>query len=483
MLENIIEERKKKLEKWKKYYNPYPARVKRNITLIEVINNFSSLEKKKKRLYVVGKVMALRDQGKIIFCDLKDEFSSLQIILKKDETKNFVLLKETLDIGDYISASGFLFKTKRGEKSLLAKESLIIVKTLRPLPSEWFGIQDTELRLRKRYLESILNPEVRKLFRKKSIFWKTIRDFLNENGFLEVDNLVLESVPGGAEAEPFVTHMNALDEDFYLRISLELPLKKMLVGGFEKIFEIGRIFRNEGIDREHLQDYMQMEVYWAYTDYNDMMKLMEKMYKKVIKNVCGSLKTKHGDKIINWGNKWPKVEYFDLFKKYVGIDLKKVNLDELKKKAKELDINFEDYAGKGRLIDLIYKKAIRPHLIQPIFLINPPVEIEPLAKRKEDDPLKVERFQIIACGTELGKGFSELNDPLDQRERFNKQMELRQKGDKEAQMMNEDFVEALEYGMPPASGFGMSERFFAVLMDLPIREIQYFPLMRKREDN
>lgn len=483
MLENIIEERKKKLEKWKKYYNPYPARVKRNITLIEVINNFSSLEKKKKKLYVVGKVMALRDQGKIIFCDLKDEFSSLQIILKKDETKNFALLKETLDIGDYISASGFLFKTKRGEKSLLAKESLIIVKTLRPLPSEWFGIQDTELRLRKRYLESILNPEVRKLFRKKSIFWKTIRDFLNENGFLEVDNLVLESVPGGAEAEPFVTHMNALDEDFYLRISLELPLKKMLVGGFEKIFEIGRIFRNEGIDREHLQDYMQMEVYWAYTDYNDMMKFMEKMYKKVIKNVCGSLKTKHGDKIINWGNKWPKVEYFDLFKKYVGIDLKKVNVDELKKKAKELDIKFEDYAGKGRLIDLIYKKAIRPHLIQPIFLINPPVEIEPLAKRKEDDPLKVERFQIIACGTELGKGFSELNDPLDQRERFNKQMELRQKGDKEAQMMNEDFVEALEYGMPPASGFGMSERFFAVLMDLPIREIQYFPLMRKREDN
>lgn len=484
MLEDIREERKKKLEQWRKFFDPYPARVKKTLSLSEVQENFNSLFKKKNKLSVVGRVMALRNQGKIIFCDIKDEFGELQVILRKNETKNFDLLKETLDSGDFLSASGTLYKTQRGEKSLLAKEAFIIVKTLRPIPKEWFGIQDTELRLRKRYLESILNPDVRKLFRKKSIFWKTIRDFLNEKGFLEVDNLVLESVPGGAEAEPFVTHMNALNEDFYLRISLELPLKKMLVGGFEKVFEIGRVFRNEGIDREHLQDYLQMEVYWAYTDYNDMMKLVEKMYKKVVKNVCGSLKVKYSDgRVIDWGGSWPKLDYFDLFKKYTGLDLKVATLEDLREKAKSLKLEVKDFIGRGRLIDLIYKKTVRPNLIEPAFLIDPPVDIEPLAKRKEGDPLKVERFQIMAMGTELGKGFSELNDPLDQKERFDKQMELRQKGDNEAQMMNEDFVEALEYGMPPASGFGMSERFFAVLLDLPVREIQYFPLMRKKEKN
>ncbi len=347
------------------------------------------------------------------------------------------------------------------------------------MPKEWYGLEDIETKLRKRYLDSALNHEVRGIFLKKSLFWKTVRDFLVGEDFLEVENTVLESVPGGAEAEPFVTHMNALDEDFYMRISLELPLKKMLVGGFEKVFEIGRIFRNEGIDREHLQDYTQMEVYWAYADYNDMMALMEKLFKKIVKNIRGSMESKKGDLKINWSKKWPKVEYFDLFKKYTGLDLEKASVTDLQKKAKDLKLEFKPADGRGRLIDLIYKKTVRPNLIQPCFLVNPPVEVEPLAKRVPGNPGRVERFQIVAAGTELGKGFSELNDPLDQRKRFEEQAALREKGDKEAQMMNEDFVEALEYGMPPAAGFGMSERVFAVLMDMPVREAVYFPLMRR----
>ncbi len=481
MLEDIIGERKQKLARWSSVADPYPPRVKRSFPLSRALKEFVGLEKAKKKINLTGRIFGLRDQGGIIFADLRDESGHLQLVFSKKEMKNFRDMKSSLDAGDFVSVHGGLFKTKKGEKSLLVKEGSIISKSLRPIPKEWYGLEDIETRLRKRYLDSLLNPEVRDVFKKKSLFWKTVRDFLTAEGFLEVENAVLESVPGGAEAEPFVTHMNALDEDFYLRISLELPLKKMLVGGFEKVFEIGRIFRNEGIDKEHLQDYTQMEAYWAYADYNDMMALVEKLYKKTIKNVCGSMKTKKDGVMIDWSKKWKKYEYFDLFKKYAGLDIGSVSLDDLKKKASSLKLDLGKDAGRGRLIDLIYKKTVRPNLIQPSFLVNPPVELEPLAKRIPGQPEKVERFQVMAAGTELGKGFSELNDPTDQRKRFEEQSSLREKGDKEAQMMNEDFVEALEYGMPPAGGFGMSERFFSVLMDKPIRETVYFPLMRKND--
>jgi lysyl-tRNA synthetase class 2 len=292
---------------------------------------------------------------------------------------------------------------------------------------------------------------------------------------------VLESVPGGAEARPFITHHNALDQDFYLRISLELPLKKMLVGGIEKVFEIGRIFRNEGIDREHLQDYTQMECYSAYENYDDMMQFVEGMYKEVIRKLFGTLKMRIQDADIDWGASWPKVDYYEVFKKETGIDLRSATESTLREKAKVCGVFIEPHFKKGRIIDLIYKKLVRPTLIQPCFLINPPVEIEPLAKRLDEDKNRVARFQILALGTELGKGFSELNDPRDQRARFEEQMKLREGGDDEAQMIDEEFIEALEYGMPPAAGFGMSERLFAVLMGRPIRETVVFPLMKKKE--
>jgi len=479
MIDHIIEERKKKLQAYSEVANAYPARVTRDMSISDAIDQFDDIKEKDKTISLVGRVTALRDQGKIIFSDLKDESGKIQVVFNESEFKEFSLIQNTLDMGDFLEVQGKLFNTKRGEKSLSPVSARIIGKSIRPIPSEWYGIEDIELRLRKRYLDLLTHQEIRDLFIKKDIFWTTIRSFLKQEGFREVETAVLEPVPGGAEAEPFITHHNALDTDFYLRISLELPLKRLLVGGFEKVFEIGRIFRNEGIDREHLQDYTQMECYWAYADYNDMMDLTRRMYQETVKNITGGYVTTYQDMEIDWNGEWPKVDYYEIFKKETGLDLQNATIDDLKKKAEELRVRMEPNLGRGRLIDLVYKKAVRPLLLQPCFLVNPPVDIEPLAKRIEEDKGRVERFQIMAGGTELGKGFSELNDPIDQRTRFEEQMKLREAGDSEAQRIDDDFIEALEYGMPPAGGFGLSERLFAVLMNKPIRETVIFPLMRQ----
>lgn len=484
MLENIISDRLKKLKEIRESgIDPYPARVNRTIFAKEIINEFNRLSKSKKKLFVIGRIMALRDQGNLIFIDVSDESGKIQSILKKDTLKNFILLKKGIDIGDFIEIGGIAFLTKKGEKSVEAKEARIISKSILPLPSEWYGVKDIETRLRKRYLDILLNADIKNLFIQKAKFWNTFRNRLNGSGYLEVETPVLESIPGGAEALPFKTHHNALDEDYYLRISLELPLKKLLVAGYGKVFEIGRIFRNEGIDKEHLQDYTQLEFYSAYEDYNDLMKFVEKLYKEVIKAVLGKLKSNYEGNIINWGSKWAKVDYVSEFKKVNKIDPTNTSREELVNRAKELKIDVDSQIGIGRLIDLIFKKTIRPKLIQPCFLINPPVEIEPLAKRSSTNPKVVERMQVVAGGTELGKGFSELNDPSDQRQRFDDQMKLREKGDNEAQRLNEDYLEAMECGMPPSAGFGVSERLFAVLMSIPVREAVIFPLMRERKDS
>ncbi len=481
MLEDLILDRKKKLARLKEEgVDPYPVTAKRTHTALEAHKDFNKLARARKKIYLAGRVAGLRDMGNVMFLDLRDESGTFQAVLKKDNLKNFALLKSTLDRGDFVSAGGLVFKTKSKQESIEAKEVILLAKTLRPLPDKWSGIEDIELRLRERYLDLLMNPEVAEMFRKKTLFWETFRTALKKEGFLEVELPVLEAVPGGAEAEPFKTHHNALDEDFYMRISLELPLKKLLVAGYEKVFEIGRIFRNEGIDKDHLQDYTQLEFYWAYRDYNDLMKFVEKMYKDVIKKTVGGLTTTYEGKKINWGKKWKKVDYVGVFTKATGLDPLLASRDELFSKAQSLGLKPETKDGVGRLIDLIYKKTVRPTLIEPCFLIDPPVAIEPLAKRSPKDPRRVERLQIVAVGTELGKGFSELNDPIDQRERFEEQMKLRAAGDVEAQHMDDDFVRALEYGMPPAAGFGVSERLFAILMDKPVRETVFFPLMRKK---
>ncbi|MCP6719878.1 MAG: lysine--tRNA ligase [Patescibacteria group bacterium] len=480
MLEDLVKERKKKLRKYEETGNPYPAKVHRDATLAEIIERFSAFESSKKSIAVAGRIMAWRDQGKIIFAHIQDGTGKFQLVFNEEKVKNFKLIKETFDIGDFVEAQGKVFNTERGEKSLLVQQVRMIAKSLKPLPAHRYGLEDVETKLRERYLDILLHPEIKEMFVKKSLFWDTVREHLKSADFLEVEMPVFERVPGGADAEPFITHLNALDMDLYLRISLELPLKKLLVGGYEKVFEIGRIFRNEGIDREHLQDYTQMECYWAYADYEDMMELTEKLYKDVVKKVCGTLIVNSCGHQVDWGKKWRRLDYYEIFKKETGVDLEKATIEDLQKKAKELKLEYERTAGKGRIIDIIFKKAVIRKLIQPCFLVNPPVEIEPLAKRLEKDSGRVARFQIMAVETELGKGFSELNDPIDQRERFEEQMKLREKGDKEAQRLDEEFLEALEYGMPPAAGFGMSERVFAILMDKPIRETVFFPLMKRK---
>lgn len=481
MIEDLREERLKKLARVKAAgLLAYPADSKRTHTLGEAREAFGKLSKAKKKIYIAGRIWSIRDQGNIIFMDLSDESGRMQGVLMKKNVKDFPLWKTSLDRGDFIQIAGILFKTKKGEQSLEIKDVKLLGKSLLPIPTEWYGVEDDELRLRRRYLEILTNKEVSDMFRKKAQFWRTFRDHLLSEGFLEVETPVLEAVPGGAEAEPFKTHLNALDIDLYLRISLELPLKKLIVAGYEKVFEIGRIFRNEGIDREHLQDYTQLEFYWAFHEYNDLMKLVEKMYKAVIKKTLGGYVSVYDGKKINWGKKWKKVDYVEAFKKAVKLDPLSASEGELRAKAIELKLNPERHMGKGRLIDLIFKKTVRPTLIDPCFLIDPPVEIEPLAKRHRKDPRRVERFQVLAAGTELGKGFSELNDPIDQRERFEEQMKLREAGDVEAQMLDEEFITALEYGLPPTAGFGISERLFSILMDKPVRETVFFPLMRPK---
>jgi len=481
-LDTIFEERKKKLELLQgEHINPYPVLSKRTMFLSDFLKSFASLVAKKKRnIYLIGRVRSIRDQGKILFVSCQDATGRVQFVFKKDLLTQFNLIKKTLDSGDIVQCSGSPIKTKTGEKSLLVASFTLLAKSLRPLPSDFYGLENIETRLRKRYLDILLNPSERDIFVKKAIFWKTIREFLEKEGFMQVETPVFEVTPGGAEAEPFVTHHNALNEDFYLRIALEIALKKMITGGFEKIYEIGRIFRNEGIDAEHLQDYTQLEFYWAYADYRELMKLVKKMYTTVIKKTFGTLTLSYQNKKINWGGKWEVIEYCKIFKKKTGLDILSCSDEELRSKAKEIGLKPESNLGRGRLIDLIYKKTVRPFIIKPSFLINPPVVIEPLAKRSLKDPRVVERFQVMAYGTELGKGFSELNDPIDQRERFEEQMKLRDKGDKEAQMLDEDFLEALEYGMPPTAGFGISERLFSVLAQRPIRETIFSPPMKRK---
>jgi len=336
--------------------------------------------------------------------------------------------------------------------------------------------------LRKRYLDIIFNPEVKEMIQKRTVFWASMREFLIEKGFLEVETPVLETSPGGADARPFKTHHNALDMDVYLRISMgELWQKELMVAGFEKTFEIGRQFRNEGMDSEHLQDYTQMEFYWAYTDYEQGMKLVEEMYKYVAKKTFGTLKFKIRGFDIDLGKKWEKYDYQSTIAKYAGINIAEVSLSEMEKALGKLKIDYDKKGfNRARAMDSLWKYC-RKKIGGPGFLINTPVEISPLAKRNEKNPETSQRFQIILAGSENGNGYSELNDPIDQAERFAEQQKLRDKGDQEAQMYDKDFVEALEHGMPPTCGFGLSERLFAFLMDKPMRDCQIFPLMKPKQ--
>jgi len=485
-------DRLKKLNALKKEgINPYPAKAKRDFLIAEILGDFIKLEKNKKQFYAVGRLRSIRAHGNLTFAHLQDGSGQIQIAFSKTNigADNYKLLGKFLDIGDFIQIKGQVFKTHKGEKTIQVNEFKILTKALRPLPDKWYGFKDEEERLRKRYLDILYNPEVQEMLNKKAKFWQAARDFFVQKGFIEVETPVLENTTGGADARPFVTHHNALDIDVYLRISMgELWQKRLMVAGLEKTFEIGRQFRNEGMDAEHLQDYTQMEFYIAYADYEKGMELVEEMYKYIAKATFGTLKFTIRNFKVDLGKKWERYDYCSTIKKYTGIDVLSLtglgtNIKEIEKKLKKLGV---EYDKKGfnitRAIDNLWKYC-RCQIGGPGFLVNAPIEISPLAKRDEKNPKVAQRFQVLIAGSELGNGYSELNDPVDQAERFKEQQKLREAGDEEAQMYDREFVEALEYGMPPTCGFGMSERVFAFLMNKSMRECQIFPLLRPRGES
>lgn len=474
--EQIISERTRKLEELRKEgINPYPNKYDKKQTCLEC-----SESKLKSKVKTAGRLMTKRDLGKIAFCVLRDGTGDIQLVLQEKETpeKTREFFKKYIDSGDFVGVEGEIIKTKTGETSILVKKIDIISKSILPLPEKWKGIQDEEERYRKRYLDILMNKEIKEMFVKKAKFWNSIRGFLLEKGFLEVETPVLESSAGGAAAKPFITHHNALDLNVYLRISMgELWQKKLMVAGYERTFEIGRQFRNEGMDMEHLQDYTQMEFYWGYANYQDGMKLVEEMYKNIAKEVFGTMKFDvHGYKV-DFSKKWEVYDFETLIKKETKIDIYKADANEIKKKLNELKIDYDPSVDKWRLVDQLWKYC-RKKISGPGFLTGQPVELSPLAKRNPEDKRKVEQFQVIIAGSEMGNGYSELNDPLDQEERFKEQSKQKEAGDEESMEHDKGFVEALKHGMPPTCGFGLSERLFAFLMGKPLRECVIFPLMR-----
>jgi len=482
MREDIVQTKLDKLENIKAAgMDPYPEKSDRSMTNAEALEKFDEIGEKS--IMLVGRVRSLRPMGGSAFAHIEDESGKMQLFFNKGNMDEnlFKLFAKNAELGDFVQVTGQLFKTKTEEKSLKVTDWKMLSKNIRPIPTEHFGIKDEEELLRRRYLDLLTNADTRELFRKKNVFWQTVRTILAKEGFLEVQTPVLEHVPGGADAEPFVTHHNALDQDFFMRISLELALKRLLVGGYEKVFEIGRCFRNEGMDREHLQEFDNTEFYASYWDLEKGTAFVEAMYKKIVFDVTGGYETEYDGQKLNWNVDFPRIDYFTQFKKETGIDLNEdVDVKTLRAKADELGIKYEASYGKGKMIDTLYKKTIRQKLIQPCFIVGHPIEVSPLAKTDPQNSRKVLRMQPIAGKSELGNGFAELNDPVEQRKRFMEQMKMREEGDTEAQMLDEDFVEAMEYGMPPAFGIGKGERFFALIMNKSVRECVIFPPVKEK---
>ena len=485
--------KKEKLDRiYEKGIDPYPSVFKVDSGSKEIKAKFKDLEKgehTKEKVSIAGRIMQNRPMGKACFMNLLDREGKIQLYFRQDdigkeEYKNLKLL----DIGDIIGIKGTVFKTKTEEITIHVDSFQILTKSLAQLPEKWHGLKDQELRYRKRYVDLISNRDVFDFFITRAKFITNLRKFLNENKFLEVETPVLEQVPGGADAKPFITHHNTLDMDMYLRISLELHHKRLIVGGYDRVYEIGKVFRNEGLSTQHLQEFTSLEFYAAYMDYNELMDFTEKFLQTVIEQTFNNLKINYNNKIIDFSNKWKKIDYTKIMKEETGIDLNKEDTKEKLIKAvkeKHLKLDIDENLGRGRIMDQLYKQYVRPKLIQPCFLINHPIDISPLAKKHKDNPKLTQRFQLLVAGSEIVNAFTELNDPIDQKERFEEQMKLREAGDDEAQMMDKDFVEALEIGLPPTAGFGLGiDRLLAILTDQPtVRDVVLFPMMKPEEDN
>ena len=460
--------------------NPYPSTTNVTHTVAAVLEQFDALQTSGETVTIAGRILAMREHGAIAFLDIFDGTEKLQAFCQLDELgqEKFNKLLATMSTGDFIEVSGPAYVTKRETRALLVKDWQVLSKALNNIPTEHFGIQDEDERYRKRYLDLMLDTELRDLFVKKAQFWSVTRDFMTRHGFLEVETPTLEHTTGGAEAAPFKTHNNDFDIDVYLRISIgELWQKRLMAAGYQKVFEIGRAYRNEGTSPEHLQEFTNCEWYWAYADYKDGMKLTRDLYIEIAQKVFGTTEFEARGHTFNLADEWPEIDYVGEIEKQTGINVVNASEDEMKTKLQELGVEYEG-ENRERLTDTLWKYC-RKNIAGPAFLVNHPKLVAPLAKLREDGET-VEMFQPIIAGSEVGRGYSELNDPVDQRKRFEEQQKLLEAGDEEAMMPDWEFVEMLEYGMPPTCGFGFGERLFAFLAGKPLRETQLFPLMKPK---
>lgn len=482
-MNQLMQIRRDKLTKLKEEgKNPFEiTKFNRTHTSKQIVENYDELEGKD--VTVAGRLMAKRIMGKASFCHIQDGDGRIQSYVSINELgeESYKQFKED-DIGDIIGITGFVFKTKTGEISIHAKEVTLLSKSLRPLPEKYHGLKDTDLRYRQRYVDLIMNPEVKDTFLKRVQILQEIKNILNEKGYLEVETPILNTIAGGAAARPFITHHNTLDMDMYLRIANELYLKRLIVGGFDKVYEMGRMFRNEGMDIKHNPEFTNIELYSAYEDYNDMMDITEEIISKVALKVLGTTKITYQGTEIDLTPSWKRISMIDAIKEVTGVDFNTIETDEDAKKAAEnLHVELDELKlTRGEIINQVFEAKVEETLIQPTFIYDYPVEVSPLTKRKPSDPRLTERFEVFIGAREYGNAYSELNDPIDQYERFKKQAEARAAGDEEANMMDDDFINALEYGMPPTGGLGIGvDRLVMLLTDsASIRDVLLFPTMK-----
>lgn len=481
---NEKEERLKKLALLRDAgVNPYPATTKRDYNIAQFFADFKDLNDSQKEITAAGRLRSIRSHGNLSFANLEDASGKVQLAFSKKELgdESYKRLVKLIDISDFIEVTGKAFVTTRGENSLMASSWNILSKAIAPIPDAWYGLKDEDERYRRRYLDLLLNPETRDLFVKKALFWEVTRDFMKRHGFFEVETPTIETSTGGAEANPFKTHHDDFDLDVFLRISVgELWQKRLMAAGFEKVFEIGRVYRNEGSSPDHLQEFTNMEFYWAYANYEMGMKLVQELYQEIALKVFNTTKFTSKGMSYDLAGQWPKIDYREEVLTRTGVDVLSATEEEMKIKLNELQVKYEG-DNRERLMDTLWKYCRRT-IAGPAFLVNHPKLVSPLSKSKPENPELTERFQIIIAGSENGNGFSELNDPLDQRQRFKLQQDLIDRGDKEAMMPDWEFVEMLEHGMPPTCGFGFGERLFAFMADKSVRETTLFPLMRPKKE-
>ena len=485
-LQDYRNERLRKLETLRQLgVEPYPAKSERTHTCAEVLSKYDELASKE--VVVAGRVASIRSFGKLAFIKLRDQSGDVQLYLQRDDVSELDAARgvlgmkqlKLLDTGDFIEAKGVMTTTQTGEKSVGVRELRLLTKSLRPMPEK---LENKEERLRRRYVDMNVNPEVRERFIRRSKFWQATRDYLNSHGFIEINVPVLEHTTGGADANPFVTHMDALgDQQFYLRISHELPLKRLIGAGFEKVYDLGPRFRNENYSDEHLPEHIAMEWYAAYWDWKQGMRFMESMYKDVLQKTFGTLQFQLGKFNVDMSGEWEVWDYAEVIRKHYGIDVYNTTIEEVASKLKEHNLEVEKTDSIPRSIDKLWKN-IRKDVAGPVWLVNTPKFISPLSKTNPENPETVERFQPVIAGSELGNGFSELNDPIDQLNRFLEQQQMRDAGDEEAMMLDIDYVEMLEYGMPPACGWGYSERVFWIFEGVTAREGVPFPQLKSEID-